>query len=278
MCDKLFDDARLGMTHREVKQCTQMFIDIIELGRTNDDADDVADGRPTATLFSRNGDDDDDEGGGGRKTAEHHDPVGYAELLQVLQNNIWSNVDMQQVLSGKQKPAAGNEERTFQQDLEEFLHLSQAEAGCGDDSIREEMFAASDKQFVKEVADLMMTGQRTADRANRLSADLSALSVNDSEPDPADSECILNRVLGNRLPIELFDFLINHSRTLEIRENTQRCVVFPSERLIAVGQRALCVHANVRGRLRRADRRRPDGRQWRRTGGSRQRLVFVYVK
>lgn len=192
MCDKLFDDARLGMTHREVKQCTQMFIDIIELGRTTDD-DDVAAGHSTATLLSRGDDDECDKGGDGgghSKIAEHHDPVGYAELLQLLQNNIWSNVDMQQVLGGKPKPPAGDEGRTFQQELAAFLQLSQAEAGCGDGSIEhEEMFADGDKQFVQEVADLMMAGQRTADRANRLSADLSALSMNDTEPDPGESEC-----------------------------------------------------------------------------------------
>lgn len=72
LCDKLFDEERLGITYKEIKQSTRL-MDIIELGRTKDDAD-----------IEHNYD--------------HHDPVGYAELLQVLQNFLWSNVDINEGL------------------------------------------------------------------------------------------------------------------------------------------------------------------------------------
>lgn len=68
LCEKLFDEERLGITYKEIKQSTRL-MDIIELARTKDDED-------LAENYN------------------HHDPVGYDELLQVLQNFLWSNVDI----------------------------------------------------------------------------------------------------------------------------------------------------------------------------------------
>lgn len=68
LCDKLFDEERLGITYKEIKQSSRL-MDVIELGRTKDDADI-------------------------EENYDHHDPVGYDELLQVLQNFLWSNVEM----------------------------------------------------------------------------------------------------------------------------------------------------------------------------------------
>lgn len=274
MCDKLFDDARLGMTHREVKQCTQMFIDIIELGRTRDaDDDDEAAGTRTATLVATGDEDEDDKcdtgGESNSKVTDHHDPVGYAELMQVLQNNIWSNVDMDGVLSGKPKAYAGDEESAFRHELAEFLQLSSIDDGGGGGGggrghNNEEMFADGDKQFVKEVADLMMAGNRTSDRPNRLNADMNALSLEETEPDPGESECKSCTRAHHRSLLLILFISVCHSRTVEIRENPQRRGRVSGQCIIPVWQRALRVHANVCGRLRRDDRRRTDGRQRRR--------------
>lgn len=74
LCEKLFDEERLGITYKEIKQSTRL-MDIIELARTKDDADT-------------------------EKNYDHHDPVGYDELLQVLQNFLWSNVELNGAAAG----------------------------------------------------------------------------------------------------------------------------------------------------------------------------------
>lgn len=71
LCDQLFDDQDLGITYTEVKQSTRL-MDVIELGRQKEEHDD-------------------DE------CEDHYDPIGYDEVLQVLQNFIWSHVDVLQV-------------------------------------------------------------------------------------------------------------------------------------------------------------------------------------
>lgn len=68
LCEKLFDEERLGITYKEIKQATRL-MDVIELARKKDDED-------LAENYN------------------HHDPVGYDELLQVLQNFLWSNVNI----------------------------------------------------------------------------------------------------------------------------------------------------------------------------------------
>lgn len=74
LCDQLFDDDRQGITYTEVKQSTRL-MDVIELGRQKEEHDD-------------------DE------CEDHYDPLGYDEVLQVLQNFIWSHVDVLQVTDG----------------------------------------------------------------------------------------------------------------------------------------------------------------------------------
>lgn len=69
LCNQLFDEEKDGVTYKEARQSCKL-LDIIELGRTKDDSDAADD----------NGD--------------HHDPVGYDELIQVLKSILWSNIDV----------------------------------------------------------------------------------------------------------------------------------------------------------------------------------------
>lgn len=69
LCNQLFDEEKDGVTYREARQSCKL-LDIIELGRIKDDSDAADD----------NGD--------------HHDPVGYDELIQILNSFLWSNIDI----------------------------------------------------------------------------------------------------------------------------------------------------------------------------------------
>lgn len=69
LCNELFDEEKDGITYKEAKQSCKL-LDVIELGRVKDETDAADD----------NGD--------------HHDPVGYDELLQVLKSFLWSNIDV----------------------------------------------------------------------------------------------------------------------------------------------------------------------------------------
>lgn len=69
LCDQLFDEEKDGITYKEAKQSCKL-VDVIELGRVKDEIDAADD----------NGD--------------HHDPVGYDELVQVLKSFLWSNIDV----------------------------------------------------------------------------------------------------------------------------------------------------------------------------------------
>ncbi|XP_037035658.1 uncharacterized protein LOC119073883 [Bradysia coprophila] len=69
LCNQLFDEEKDGVTYKEARQACKL-LDIIELGRIKDDSDAADD----------NGD--------------HHDPVGYDELIQVLKSFLWSNIDV----------------------------------------------------------------------------------------------------------------------------------------------------------------------------------------
>lgn len=68
LCNELFDNAADGITYKEAKSRSST-LDVIELNREHDSSRD--DGN-----------------------AEHHDPVGYDELLQAIRAIIWSNVNM----------------------------------------------------------------------------------------------------------------------------------------------------------------------------------------
>ena len=67
LCKELSDDVKSGVTFKCIKDCYNM-LDIIELEKASDDADD----------------DEDDP----------FNPCGYEELAQALRSVIWSNVDI----------------------------------------------------------------------------------------------------------------------------------------------------------------------------------------
>lgn len=69
LCNQLFDEEKDGITYKEAKTSCKL-LDVIELGRIKDETDEADD----------NGD--------------HHDPVGYDELVQVLKSFLWSNIDV----------------------------------------------------------------------------------------------------------------------------------------------------------------------------------------
>lgn len=69
LCNQLFDEEKDGITYKEAKQSCKL-LDVIELGRVKDETD----------AADENGD--------------HHDPVGYDELVQVLKSFLWSNIDV----------------------------------------------------------------------------------------------------------------------------------------------------------------------------------------
>ncbi|KAJ6642227.1 Alpha- and gamma-adaptin-binding protein p34 [Pseudolycoriella hygida] len=69
LCNQLFDAEEDGVTYKEAKQSCRL-LDVVELGRVKDETDAADD----------NGD--------------HHDPVGYDELVQVLKSFLWSNNDV----------------------------------------------------------------------------------------------------------------------------------------------------------------------------------------
>lgn len=67
LCNELSDDVKDGITYKEVKQSSKV-LDVVELGRKRTEE---------AEADENN---------------EHHDPVGYDEVLQVLRSVLWSNV------------------------------------------------------------------------------------------------------------------------------------------------------------------------------------------
>lgn len=67
LCDKLSDDEKTGITYKEIKQMSKL-LDVIELGRTKDDEEET------------------------EVNSDHHDPIGYDEVQQVLRSFLWSNV------------------------------------------------------------------------------------------------------------------------------------------------------------------------------------------
>lgn len=70
LCSELFDNPLDGITYKESKEFSSA-LDVIELDRKRDN--------------------DDEE----QCAAEnHHDPLGYDEVLQTIRAIIWSNVDM----------------------------------------------------------------------------------------------------------------------------------------------------------------------------------------
>lgn len=165
ICDKLYDDARRGMTYKEVKQCTQAFIDVIELGRSREEGDTIGD---SGTLTSSNDNDDYDDDSL-NPTNDHHDPVGYAELLQVLQNHIWSNVDLAAAINavGTSTSLLNDDEADddgadadveFKRDLADFMKATTTGEGVASGA----GMADCDKQFVQEVAELMMAGSSSS--------------------------------------------------------------------------------------------------------------------
>lgn len=79
LCSELFDNTADGITYKEAKVYSNI-LDVIELDRTRDSPDD----------------DDDEED----EYINHHDPVGYDELLQALRAVIWSNVDLKRKANG----------------------------------------------------------------------------------------------------------------------------------------------------------------------------------
>lgn len=84
LCNQLFDEEKDGITYKEAKQSCKV-LDVIELGRVKDDTD----------AADENGD--------------HHDPVGYDELVQVLKSFLWSNIDVGGARTSKEKPSENNQ-------------------------------------------------------------------------------------------------------------------------------------------------------------------------
>lgn len=96
LCSELYDNPLDGITYKESKEFSSV-LDVIELDRKrdNDDEEQCA-------------------------AVNHHDPLGYDEVLQALRAIIWSNVDMkkkvaQPKLPRKEKPAS-EEEKTVDAD------------------------------------------------------------------------------------------------------------------------------------------------------------------
>lgn len=79
LCGELFDNSTDGITYKEAKEYSNV-LDVIELDRRRD------------------GDDDDEQEQD--DNINHHDPVGYDELLQALRAVVWSNVDLTRSTTG----------------------------------------------------------------------------------------------------------------------------------------------------------------------------------
>lgn len=78
LCSELFDNSADGIVYKEAKAHSNV-LDVIELDRK----------RP-------GGDDDEEED----ESINHHDPIGYDELLQAIRAVIWSNVDLKRKANG----------------------------------------------------------------------------------------------------------------------------------------------------------------------------------
>lgn len=68
LCDELADAETDGCTYKEIKQASKL-LDVIELARQREEDEDIQDAN-----------------------SDHHDPVGYDEVRQVLRSFLWSNV------------------------------------------------------------------------------------------------------------------------------------------------------------------------------------------
>lgn len=77
LCSEIFDNAADGITYKEAKEYSNV-LDVIELDRR------------------RETDDEDEED----DNINHHDPVGYDELLQAIRAVVWSNVDLKRNTNG----------------------------------------------------------------------------------------------------------------------------------------------------------------------------------
>lgn len=77
LCSELFDNSADGITYKEAKEYSNV-LDVIELDRRRDVEDD----------------EDQDY------NINHHDPVGYDELLQAIRAVVWSNVDLKRTAYG----------------------------------------------------------------------------------------------------------------------------------------------------------------------------------
>lgn len=77
LCSELYDSPLDGITYKESKEFSNV-LDVIELDRKRDNDGD------------NDGEDDDAQ----CAAVNHHDPLGYDEVLQTIRAIIWSNVDM----------------------------------------------------------------------------------------------------------------------------------------------------------------------------------------
>lgn len=68
LCDELADAEKDGCTYKEIKQASKL-LDVIELARQREEDEEIQDAN-----------------------SDHHDPVGYDEVRQVLRSFLWSNV------------------------------------------------------------------------------------------------------------------------------------------------------------------------------------------
>lgn len=91
LCSELFDNSADGITYKEAKEYSNV-LDVIELDRRRDIEDD----------------DEHDN------NINHHDPVGYDELLQAIRAVVWSNVDLKRTAYGNVLRAVANGEASGQ--------------------------------------------------------------------------------------------------------------------------------------------------------------------
>lgn len=92
LCSELFDNSSEGITYKEAKEYSNV-LDVIELDRRRD------------------GDSDD---GAQDDNINHHDPIGYDELLQAIRAVVWSNVDLRRASSGTVLRSDANESHDVQ--------------------------------------------------------------------------------------------------------------------------------------------------------------------
>lgn len=102
LCSELYDNPFNGITYKESKEFSNV-LDVIELDRKRDNDDD---------------DDDDEEQ---NAAVNHHDPLGYEEVLQTIRAIIWSNVDMKKKMAppkglARTEPKATNDESEAEKD------------------------------------------------------------------------------------------------------------------------------------------------------------------